>query len=179
MAPKDENELQQMLYTSLQQHGPVVIRYPRGSGEGVSLKAAFSELEIGKGELLREGRDVLLIPIGNRVTPALMAAEQLQTAGIEAAVINPRFIKPLDEKLICTWAKQTGRVITIEDNCAQGGFGSGVLEMLSQQGLQVPVTILGYGDAFVEQGPQPTLWADAGLDAEGIARKVGALLNKA
>ena len=178
MAPKDENELQQMLYTSLHHNGPVVIRYPRGSGEGVQLDADFNRLAIGQGELLREGGEVLLLPAGNRVSAALMAAEQLHQAGIEAAVINPRFIKPLDSALISTWAKRTGRVVTIEDNCAQGGFGSSVVEMLSQQGLQVPVTILGYGDAFVEQGPQPTLWADAGLDVGGIVRSVRCLLKK-
>ena len=179
MAPKDENELQQMLYSSLHHHGPVVIRYPRGSGEGVNLDAGFSKLVIGKGELLREGGDVLLLPVGNRVAAALAAAGQLHQAGIEAAVINPRFIKPLDSALIGHWAERTGRVVTIEDNCAQGGFGSSVLEMLSQLGLHVPVTILGYDDAFVEQGPQPTLWADAGLDTDGIARSVRRLFDHA
>ena len=177
MAPKDENELQQMLSTALHHNGPVVLRYPRGSGEGVALEATFRHLEIGKGELLREGADVLLLPVGNRVHPALAAADRLAAQGVSAAVINPRFLRPLDSELITTWAARTGRVVTIEDNCALGGFGSGVLQLLNQQGLHVPVAILGYPDHFVEQGPQATLWANAGIDANGIVRSVIALLK--
>ncbi|WP_310599316.1 1-deoxy-D-xylulose-5-phosphate synthase [Desulfobulbus sp.] len=177
MSPKDENELQQMLFTALHHPGPVVIRYPRGSGEGVALEASFRRLEIGKGEVLRQGSDVLLLPVGNRVYPALAAAERLAESGIDAAVVNPRFVRPLDGELIATWAEKTGRVITIEDNSILGGFGSGVLQLLHERGLQVPVTILGYPDRFVEHGPQATLWADAGIDADGIVRTIQALLH--
>jgi 1-deoxy-D-xylulose-5-phosphate synthase len=172
MAPKDENELQQMLYTALHHHGPVVLRYPRGSGEGVAMDASFQCLVIGKGELLRAGNDVLLLPIGNRVAPALVAAAYLEQQGIAAAVINPRFLKPLDSELITTWAAQTGRVVTIEDNSALGGFGSGVLQLLNERGLHLPVKILGYGDTFIEHGPQATLWNNAGIDADGIVKSV-------
>jgi 1-deoxy-D-xylulose-5-phosphate synthase len=176
MAPKDENELQQMLFTALQHHGPVVLRYPRGSGEGVALEASFHPLAIGKAEVLREGSDVLLLPIGNRVYPALTAAIRLAEQGINAAVINPRFLKPLDSELILTWAARTGHVLTVEDNCTLGGFGSGVLQLLNEHGLHMPVKILGYGDTFIEHGPQATLWRNASIDAEGIVTGAVALL---
>jgi len=172
MAPKDENELQQMLYTALRHQGPVVLRYPRGCGEGVTMDSTFQRLAIGKGEVLRTGSDVLLLPIGNRVAPALAAAARLEQQGITAAVINPRFLKPLDSELITTWAAQTGRVVTIEDNSALGGFGSGILQLLNEHGLHLPVKILGYGDTFIEHGPQATLWDNAGIDTDGIVRSV-------
>ena len=178
MAPKDENELQQMLYTSLQHNGPVVLRYPRGSGEGVALDPSFQNLEIGKGEVLREGKDLLLLPVGNRVYPALAAAARLEEQGVSATVINPRFLKPLDTELIAAWAAQTGRVVTIEDNSVLGGFGSGVLHLLNQRGLHVPITLLGYDDAFVEHGPQPTLWRSAGIDADGIVLAATELMRR-
>jgi 1-deoxy-D-xylulose-5-phosphate synthase len=178
MAPKDENELQQMLFTALHHSGPVVLRYPRGSGEGVALEAVFQKLDVGKGELLREGGDVLLLPVGNRVYPALAAAARLAEQGVNAAVINPRFLKPLDTELITSWAAQTGHVVTIEDNSALSGFGSGVLQLLNQRGLHLPVKILGYADRFVEHGPQATLWHNAGIDTDGIVRSVQKLLRK-
>ena len=178
MAPKDENELQLMLYTALHHSGPVVVRYPRGNGEGIPLETEMRRLPIGKGEILQEGEDLLLLPIGNRVYPALAAAKRLEELGISAAVLNPRFLKPLDKELISRWATRTGRVLTIEDNSASGGFGSAVLQMLNEQGLHLPVKILGYSDGFIEQGPQATLWRDAAIDAEGIVRKALSFLNK-
>ena len=177
MAPADENELQHMLHTALAHHGPVVLRYPRGNGEGVALEPDFRRLEIGRGTVLREGTDVLLLPIGNRVGPALAAAARLEAQGIDAAVINPRFLKPLDSDLIADWAARTGRVVTVEDNCVQGGFGSAVLEALNERGLHLPVRRLGYVDRFVEHGPQAVLWQAAGIDADGIARSVLDLLH--
>ena len=177
MAPADENELQHMLHTALAHHGPVVLRYPRGNGEGVALEPDFRRLEIGRGTVLREGTDVLLLPIGNRVGPALAAAARLEAQGIDAAVINPRFLKPLDSDLIADWAARTGRVVTVEDNCVQGGFGSAVLEVLNERGLHLPVHRLGYEDRFIEHGPQAVLWRAAGIDADGIARSVLDLLR--
>ena len=177
MAPADENELQHMLHTALAHHGPVVLRYPRGNGEGVALEPDFRRLEIGRGTVLREGTDVLLLPIGNRVGPALAAAARLEVQGIDAAVINPRFLKPLDSDLIADWAARTGRVVTVEDNCVQGGFGSAVLEALNERGLHLPVRRLGYEDRFIEHGPQAVLWRAAGIDADGIARSVLDLLH--
>jgi 1-deoxy-D-xylulose-5-phosphate synthase len=178
MAPKDENELQHMLYTALHHNGPVVLRYPRGSGEGVALEAEFRNLDIGRGELLKQGTDVLLLPVGNRIYPALAAAARLESQGVSAAVVNPRFLKPLDSQLITDWATKTGRVVTIEDNSALGGFGSGVLQLLNEHRLHLPVKILGYSDSFVEHGPQAILWRNAGIDADGIVRNVQELLHQ-
>ncbi|MGD9950098.1 MAG: 1-deoxy-D-xylulose-5-phosphate synthase [Desulfobulbus sp.] len=177
LAPKDENELQHMLSFCLHHDGPVVIRYPRGSGEGIPLDPDFCGLSLGKGELLRKGKDVLLLPVGNRVSSALKAAEQLAEQDISAAVINPRFLRPLDSGLICDLAAQTGKVVTIEDNAVQGGFGSAVLELFNQNGMRLPVTVLGYGDHFIEHGPQSVLWHNAGIDAEGIARAAVTLIR--
>ncbi len=168
VAPKDENELQQMLYSAVNHDGPVAIRYPRGAGIGVSCEEPEKCLETGRGELLREGDDLLLLPIGNRVYPALEAAEGLEKLGVSAAVINPRFIKPLDNELISHWARKTGRVVTVEDNVKKGGFGSAILQMLAELHLNIPVRLLGYGNTFIEQGPQQTLWKDAGIDTAGI-----------
>lgn len=179
MAPADENELQHMLHTALSHHGPVVLRYPRGNGEGIALDPDFRRLEIGRGTVLREGTDVLLLPIGNRVGPALAAAARLEAQGIDAAVINPRFLKPLDSDLIADWAARTGRVVTVEDNCVQSGFGSAVLEALNERGLHLPVRRLGYVDRFIEHGPQAVLWRAAGIDADGIARSVLDLMRPA
>ncbi|MDO5673534.1 MAG: 1-deoxy-D-xylulose-5-phosphate synthase [bacterium] len=178
MMPKDENELRHMLYTALNLGSPAVLRYPRGSGEGVALDEDLHILPPGTAELLREGTDILLIPAGNRVYPALHAAELLAEQGISAAVINPRFLKPLDASLICTWACKTGAVLTVEDGTALGGFGSAVLQLLQEHEIYVPVKTLGYGDAFIDQGPQQVLWQEAGLDSAGIVGSAVSLLRK-
>jgi len=169
MAPKDENELQHMLHTAISLPGPAAIRYPRGAGEDVAMDKELINLEIGKGELLREGKDILLLPIGNRVYPAMRAADGLKKLGIDAAVINPRFIKPLDKDLLCEWAEKTGRVLTVEDNVEHGGFGSLVLELLSKNKLfGVRTHLLGHPDHFVEHGPQKTLLKNSKLDSPSI-----------
>lgn len=169
MAPKDEEELRQMLFTAVYHDGPCAIRYPRGNGHDVTFIKELHRLEIGKGELVREGEDLLLLPIGNRVYAALQAAEELDKLGISAAVINPRFIKPLDKELITHWAACTKNVITIEDNSRSCGFGSAVLELLSQSGIySVKTTLLGHPDNFVEHGPQKTLWKNSLIDTPAI-----------
>ena len=169
MAPKDEEELQHMLYTAVTLGGPAAVRYPRGPGERVELATTLKKLEIGKGEVLAEGDDILLLPVGNRVYPALAAADGLRKVGISAAVINPRFIKPLDAELICTWAKRCGRVITIEDNARQGGFGSAILELLGSRRIaSVKSCLLAHPDEFVEHGPQAVLWKNSRLDTPSI-----------
>jgi len=179
MAPKDEQELQHMLYTAVYHDGPASVRYPRGPGYGLPLGESLIKLEIGKGELLCSGDDILLLPIGNRVYPALEAAEGLKKIGISAAVINPRFIKPLDAELICHWAQHTTRVITIEDNARQGGFGSSVLELFSRRGLySVQTCMLGHPDNFVEHGPQSTLWQNSHIDVPSILRTAMQLTGK-
>ena len=169
MAPKDEEELQHMLYTAILHPGPAAVRYPRGSGEGVSMSAELVRLPLGEGELLREGKDILLLPVGNCVYPALEAAEGLKKLGIDAAVINPRFIKPLDSKLICEWGKKTGKVITIEENVKKGGFGSGVLELFMQKGLyHIKTKVLGLPDKFIEHGTQDILRQKVKIDTPAI-----------
>lgn len=179
MAPKDENELQHMLYTAISLDSPAAIRYPRGSGEDVALDDVLYSLEIGKGEVLREGNDILLLPIGNRVYPALRAAEGLAKLGIEATVINPRFIKPLDSELICEWAEKTGRIVTIEDNAEHGGFGSLILELLSNSKYYgVKTRMLGHPDHFIEHGPQETLWKNSRLDSPSIINAAMELMKE-
>jgi 1-deoxy-D-xylulose-5-phosphate synthase len=126
-------------------------------------------LEIGKGELLREGDEGVLMAIGSTVYPALAAADRLEKIGVRVAVINARFLKPLDEELVCFWAGKTGRVLTVEENALQGGFGSAVLELLQQKQLcSVAVRRLGIPDLFVEHGPQSLLRRIWGIDEEGI-----------
>ncbi|HET97529.1 MAG TPA: 1-deoxy-D-xylulose-5-phosphate synthase [Desulfurivibrio alkaliphilus] len=178
LAPKDENELRHMLFTALNCPGPVAIRYPRGSGLGVERDADLRKIPFGKGELLREGNDLLLLPVGNRVYPALEAAEGLAKMGIAAAVINPRFIKPLDGELICHWAEKTGRVVTVEENVRSGGFGSAVLELLNRRGGACPrVKILGLPDRFLEHGDQEKLRQLAGIDAAAISAAAVEIMN--
>jgi len=177
MAPKDENELRLMLQTAVNHPGPTAIRYPRGQGVGVSCDGTLQTLEIGKGELLREGRDVLLLPIGSCVHPAQEAAMTLEKQGISAAVINPRFAAPLDRDLIVSWAKTTGRVVTVEENVKKGGFGGAVLELLAENpGIHVATTVLGLPDSFMTQGPQETLRSLAGIDTAAIVNAAAGLV---
>ena len=178
MAPKDENELQHMLKTAVDHDGPVAVRYPRGEGFGVKLDDELRSLEIGKGELLRPGKDLLIVGIGCTVKSAMEAAERLDSEGIEAAVINARFVKPLDNELILTWAKKTGMVITVEENMLQGGFGSAVLEMFEEESF-FPKAFkrLGVGDFFVPHGSQTILRNLCGIDADAIERATLKLLN--
>lgn len=171
MAPKDEEELQHLLYTAVQHNGPTAIRYPRGAGPGKDCVNEYTEIPIGTAELLVEGSDLLLLPVGNRVQEAIEAVEGLAKVGIDAAVINPRFIKPLDDKLICRWAEKTGRLLTIEDNCMQGGFGSAVMEMLSRKNLyHIKTCMLGHPDNFIEHGPQSVLLKNNNLDSASIIK---------
>ncbi len=178
MAPKDEDELRHMLYTSINHNGPSALRYPRGCGENVDLRSPLQLLEIGRGELLRKGDDILLLPVGNRVHPALRAAQGLEKLGISTAVINPRFIKPLDKELICDWAAATGRVVTVEDNVRQGGFGSAILELFSRCGLSVKTSLLAHPDRFLEQGPQKTLWRNSSINSVAISEAALQLMNR-
>lgn len=169
MAPKDENELRHMLKTALSLNAPVALRYPRGAGYGVELDQELKVLPIGTGELLRDGNDLTIVAIGSTVMPALQAAERLASQGINAGVINARFVKPLDAELILAQGRRTGRIITVEENALQGGFGSAVLELLQDNGAaQVKVKRLGIPDRYIEQGPQAQLRKDVGIDAEGI-----------
>jgi 1-deoxy-D-xylulose-5-phosphate synthase len=180
MAPKDENELQHMLLTAVGCNGPAAIRYPRGNGYGVPLDQVLRPLAIGKGEQLREGKDGAILAVGAMVYPALEAAKILAEAGISLTVVNARFIKPLDRELILSLAADTGRLITIEENALQGGFGTAVLELLETEGVyDTAVTRLGYPDRYIEQGEQPELRASHGLDPQGIATSIRRIFNKA
>jgi len=176
MAPKDENELQHMIKTCLSHEGPASVRYSRGSVWGVAMDAEPKALPIGQGELLRYGEDVALIAIGIMVLPALQAAERLAEQGISAAVMNARFVKPLDHALIAQVAGQVKCVVTVEEGCRLGGFGSAVLESLSGQGIMhLPTKVLGLPDTYIEQGPQDLLRVQYGLTADGIYEEAKAL----
>lgn len=170
MAPKDENELRHMLYTAIQHDGPVALRYPRSVGQGVSLEEPLRELPLGKAEVLREGKDVTLIGIGPMVHICLSAAQELRHRGIDAAVINLRFISPLDRELILHYARLTKHFVTIEDHVLKGGMGSAILELLEEEGVEgVSVERLGYA-GFVEQGSIPQLHMAQGLSVKGIVQ---------
>ncbi|MFZ3044869.1 MAG: 1-deoxy-D-xylulose-5-phosphate synthase, partial [Desulfatirhabdiaceae bacterium] len=177
MAPKDENELCQMLATAVTHNGPIALRYPRGKAVGVPLDGSFSSLTIGKAEILTTGDDVLIIAIGATVQASLDAHKRLLTEGIQATVVNARFVKPVDSELIVSLAKQIPRIITVEDNVLPGGFGSAVLETLSDQNIsQVQVVRLGIPDVFVEHGPQTLLRTRSGIDEAGIFRAAKKLM---
>jgi len=173
MVPKDENEFQHMIKTATECPGPVAFRYPRGKGVGGGRDVSLQSIDIGKGEVLREGQDVLIIAIGTTVYPSLRAAQRLAEVGIQAAVINSRFLKPLDANLLCDWAKKTGKVLTVEENVLQGGFGSAVLELFQERGLlSTQVKRLGIPDIFIEHGPQALLREKYGIDENGIFKEV-------
>jgi 1-deoxy-D-xylulose-5-phosphate synthase len=172
MAPKDEEELRQMVKTAIEFPGPVAIRYPRGRGTGVERSSDLRSIPIGKGEVLKEGEDLLILAIGSTVVPSVRAADRLEKVGIQTTVINSRFLKPLDGDLICHWARKTGRLLTVEENVLQGGFGSAVLELLQERGLSaIEVKRLGLPDSFIEHGPQSILRAKYGIDEDGIFKK--------
>ena len=180
MAPKDENELVQMLKTAVDyDKGPVAIRYPRGIGEGVELEPTPSALEIGQGEVLIDGNDILLLAAGSSVPEALSAQKELAKENINAAVINARFIKPLDHQLIKQYAEKTGAIITIEEHVVDGGFGSAVLECLSDHNIyNIKIKRIGIKDQFVEHGSQNELRKKYKIDATEIISEARKLLKK-
>ncbi|GAB6267664.1 MAG: 1-deoxy-D-xylulose-5-phosphate synthase [Smithella sp.] len=179
MAPKDENELQHMLKTAVDCGSPVSLRYPRGKGVGVTLDNELKNLEIGKGELLKDGSDLAIIAIGSTVNPALAAAEKLSVEGFKIKVINARFVRPLDEELILKTAATIKKIITVEENMLQGGFGSAVLELLAEKGFtDIVVKRLGIPDEFVRHATQTGQRHKYGLDEEGIILAVREMLSK-
>ncbi len=171
-APKDEGELRMLLYSATKYGAPVSIRYPRGSAIGVDLSVKLEEIPIGTAEILREGRDVTILALGSMVNPSLEAAEKLKEAGIDAGVVNSRFVKPLDADTILEAAVKTGRLVTVEEGVLQGGFGSAVGELLEEHGVRCPLKRHGIPDRLIEHGTQEELRRELGLDAEGIARFV-------
>lgn len=170
MAPADEGELRRMLATALALDGPAALRYPRGAGPQRGLDEPLEPLGIGKAEVLREGRDVAILALGSMVPAALEAADMLAGEGLAAAVVNARFAKPLDAELICDLARSCGGLVTVEENTAVGGFGGGVVELVAERGLRVPVRVLGLPDSFVAHGDRQRLLSECGLDAAGIAQ---------
>lgn len=173
MAPKDENELRRMLKTAVNSGIPISLRYPRGAGFGVTLDSEVEELPIGTAERLSAGKDVAIIAIGSSVYPALAAAALLENAGIRATVVNARFVKPLDRALILSIAKECGIIVTVEENALQGGFGSAVLELLSDEKITgLKIKRIGIPDRFIEHGTQAELRKMLCLDADGIAAAV-------
>jgi 1-deoxy-D-xylulose-5-phosphate synthase len=174
MAPKDEAELRDMLYTATEyRKGPIALRYPRGNAIGVPMKESFEKIGIGTAEIVRRGEDVAILAVGNMVMHSLKAADLLQQNGILAEVINARFVKPLDEELLRELATRFTHIVTVEDNSIVGGFGSAVAEFFAQNGLRkVYLRIHGIPDTFIEHGKPNELHEMIGIDPEGIAQVV-------
>ena len=174
MAPKDEAELQQMVVTGINyRDGAIAMRYPRGNGVGVPLmEEGWEAIEIGKGEILRHGDDLLLVGYGTQVYPALQVAEILSEHGIEATVVNARFVKPLDMELIAPLAKRIGKVVTMEEGCLMGGFGSAVLEALHEDDILVPVKRFGVPDILVDHATADQSKASVGLSSPQMAENI-------
>ncbi len=173
MAPKDEGELRQMLFTAIQHNGPIALRYPRGSGYGVPLSEPLKAMQIGTSETLRSGTDVAIVAIGSSVMPACEAAELLAEQNISATVVNARFAKPLDENVLRQLAGDFHHIFTVEENVLIGGFGSGVLEFFEHAGIcNVAVHRLGIPDRFVDHATQAQQRRELRIDATGIAEQV-------
>ncbi len=171
--PKDEDELQHLIYTGVRANRPMAIRYPRGSGPGTALDPDLHEIAIGQGEVLRSGSDVAIFALGTTVYPSLEAAQVLSEKGVDCTVINARFAKPLDADLIVDAASKVKRLLTVEENTLAGGFGSAVLQLLQARGIRdVQISCLGIPDEFVEHASQPFLRARYALDASGIAGRI-------
>ena len=174
MVPKDEDELADMMYTAMLHDGPSAIRYPRGTGPGTAVKAQPMAIEIGKAEVVFEpkgGADVVIFGLGAMLPEALRLAELLKAAGFAAAVVNPRFAKPIDRECVAEYAHRCGLVITLEDHVLAGGFGSAVLETMNEMELRVPVVRVGWPDAFIEHGKVESLREKYGLTAEAALEK--------
>ena len=179
MAPKDESELRNMLYTATEyKSGPVAIRYPRGSAIGVQLSESFEKITIGKGERLKTGNDVVFLAVGSMVQFAMKAAEALSNDGISVEVINMRFVKPLDESMLDEVADQHKKIITLEENTIVGGFGAAVLEYFSLKGYKNDLLRIGLPDEFVEHGTQAELYRMLEIDTKGIVKKTKQFLEK-
>ena len=178
MVPKDEDELADMMYTAMLHDGPSAIRYPRGTGPGVAVKEQPVALEIGKAEVIRDGAEVAIFGLGAMLPEAQRLAELLREEGFSAAVINPRFAKPVDRECVADFGGRCGLVVTLEDHVLAGGFGSAVMEALNDLELQVPVVRVGWPDAFIEHGKVESLREKYGLTAEAALEKARPYLAK-
>jgi len=179
MAPKDENELRHMLKTSIYHPGPSALRYPRGSGLGVEMDEEIKEIEIGKGEVIKDGKDLAIIAFGAMVDPSMKTAVMLEEKGLSVAVINARFAKPIDKNLIMEYAKKTGCIVTTEEHSVQGGFGSAVLEALQDFDEHIPLKTkcIGVPDIVVEHGAPGIIKKDLKLDPEGMFETICSFIN--
>ena len=179
MAPKDENELQDMLkFAADYDESPISIRYPRGSGTATKIRKTFKKLEIGKAEVLREGKDAVILAIGEMTPASLEAAKILEDEGIDAEVVNMRFVRPLDTALLDDIASRNVPVVTVEENALPGGFGSAIMEYYAAQGVTPKVLLHGIPDSFVGQAARNRLLSSLGLDPEGIAEKVKEVMKR-
>jgi 1-deoxy-D-xylulose-5-phosphate synthase len=172
MAPKDQQEFVYMINTAVNISGPCAIRYPRGSGPLPEVSYDDEQIPIGVGEVLRQGTDVAVFAIGSMVFPSLKAADYIKKQGIRAAVINSRFVKPLDENLILKTAKSCKCVVTVEENTISGGFGNAVGELLERKGIKVPIRMLGIPDKFISHGNRGILLEEVGLTPSKIAESI-------
>lgn len=179
MAPKDESELRDMLYTAVKyEKGPIALRYPRGSALGVPLKNGFDTIEIGKSERLTKGDDVALLAVGSMVDYSIKAAEKLEAEGIHSEVINMRFIKPLDTKMLDNIVSRHIKIVTLEESTLAGGFGSGVLEYFVEKNYKNDVLRIGLPDRFIDHGTQKELHHLLEMDPDGIVKRVRSFTGK-
>jgi len=173
MAPMNEQELRDMLYTAVKyDNGPIALRYPRGNATGMQMRKEFKQLEIGKGEVLKEGADIAILGIGVMTNNALKAAKLLEEQGVSPLVANMRFVKPLDTDLIDAIVERFERIVTIEENTIKGGFGSAVIEYLQEKGYGNKVCVIGLPDRFIDHGSPAELHKEVGLDPESIVKRV-------
>jgi 1-deoxy-D-xylulose-5-phosphate synthase len=171
MVPKDEDELADMMYTAMLHDGPSAIRYPRGAGPGVQVKQQPRALAIGVAEVIQDGHDVAIFGLGAMLPEAMRLAVMLEREGFSAAVINPRFAKPIDRECVAEYGRHCGLLVTLEDHVLAGGFGSAVLETLNELELAVPVVRVGWPDQFIEHGKVEALREKYGLTAEAALEK--------
>jgi len=177
MVPKDEDELADMMFTALQQPGPTAVRYPRGTGPGATVKAHPVALEVGKAEVISDGDEVAIFGLGALLPMAQQLASELRQRGFSAAVINPRFVKPLDRDLIASYARRVGVMVTFEDHVLMGGFGSAVLEALNELQMETPVVRIGWPDSFIEHGKVDALRAKYGISVAAALEKLAPYLQ--
>jgi len=175
MVPKNENELQHMLYTATLIDGPCALRYPRGGGIGIGLDSEFKKLEIGKGEILREGNDLLILGVGPILYDAMNVVDELKCS---ATIVNARFVKPIDEELILSYAGKIKKIITLEEGTINGGFGSAVLELLNKNSIKSSIKMIGVPDTFIEHGKPDIQKKLAGIDKESIKKTISETLGK-
>src|SRR6202166_3536818 len=178
MVPKDEDELADMMYTALLQPGPAAVRYPRGIGPGAAVKAHPVALPIGKAEVISDGDEVAILGLGALLPLAQQLAAELRQQGVSAAVINPRFVKPLDRDVLAEYARRAGVIVTFEDHVLMGGFGSAVLEALSDMQIEASVVRIGWPDRFIEHGKVDQLRAKYGISVEAALEKLAPYLQQ-